>query len=77
MADLLRDPKSIPDTTVNILRGLIIISNVLFVITFVAQQFSTQQGPSDEELEPESDDDGIDTSGSEEETELGEDDVPT
>jgi len=59
------------------MRGLIIASNALFIITFIAQQFSTQQGPSDEELEPESDDDGIDTSDSDEETELNDDDVPT
>ena len=38
------------------------IANALFIITFVVQQFSQQQGPSDEELEPLSDDDGIDTS---------------
>lgn len=45
------------------------VANGLFIVTFVMQQFASQQGPSDEELEPESDDDGIDTSEDEEDDE--------
>ena len=56
------DPATIEENTVNAMRGLYGIANLLFIITFVTQQFASQQGPSDEELEPESDDDGIDTS---------------
>lgn len=44
------------------MRAIYGTANVLLIITFVAQQFASQHNPSDEELEPESDDDGIDTS---------------
>lgn len=43
-------------------------------MAFISQQFATQQGPTDEELEPESDDDGIDTSSSEDEDDEYDDD---
>ena len=52
---------------VNLMRILYGITNALFIITFVTQQFASQQGPSDEELEPDTDDDGIDT-GSEDDS---------
>ena len=67
-----KDPASITSQDVQSLRGLYAIANGLFILTFVTQQFSSQQGPSDEELEPLSDDDGIDTS-EEEDSDLGED----
>ena len=60
------------------MRALYGAANVLFIITFVTQQFASQQGPTEEELEPESDDDGIDTSEEEDEDETAiEDGVTT
>ena len=50
------------------LKALYTVANGLFVVIFIAQQFASQHGPSDEEIEPDSDDDGIDTSESEEES---------
>ena len=67
------DPASISSQDVQTLRGLYAIANGLFILTFVTQQFSSQQGPSDEELEPVSDDDGIDTS-EEEDSDVEDDD---
>lgn len=53
------------------------ITNILFIVTFVTQQFASQQGPSDEELEPLSDDDGIDTDESEDDDETAIEDGTT
>ena len=60
----------------NSMRGLYGGANALLIVTFITQQFASQQGPSDEELEPLSDDDGIDTSEEEDESdEEGEEDA--
>ena len=56
------DPAEITSDDINMMRILYGVTNALFIVSFITQQFSQQQGPSDEELEPESDDDGIDTS---------------
>lgn len=55
------DPASIEAGLVNRMRVVYGIANAFFIVTFLTQQCASQQGPSDEELEPESDDDGIDT----------------
>jgi len=67
------DPATIENGVITKMRFVYGIANGLSIITFIIQQFASQQGPSDEELEPLSDDDGIDTSeeeDSEEETRL-------
>ena len=71
------DPATISESDVNTMRAIYGVANALFIVTFVTQQFATQQGPSDEELEPESDDDGIETSDEEGDTETYIDDGAT
>ena len=56
-----RNPEDFTSDQIRTFKGLYFTANILFIVAFISQQFSTQQGPSDEELEPESDDDGIDT----------------
>ena len=69
-----RDPLDLSEESISTFQGLYFVTNTLFIVAFISQQFATQQGPTDEELEPESDDDGIDTSSSEDEDDEYDDD---
>lgn len=52
-----------------------VVANASVIFAFFTQMCISQQGPSDEELEPESDDDGIDTSEEEDDDEMYDDDA--
>ena len=49
-----------------------LIANASVIFAFFTQMCISQQGPSDEEMEPLSDDDGIDTSEEEDDDEYDE-----
>ena len=60
-------PSAVDASWVSTTKILYSVANVLMIFTFIGNQCAVQDAPSEEELEPESDDDGISTSDSEEE----------
>ena len=47
------------------MKALYMIANILFIVTFFTNQFATQDAPNEEELDPDTDDDGLSTTDSE------------
>ena len=67
-----KDPAEIEEDSVNLMKIIYLIANASVIFAFFTQMCISQQGPSDEEMEPLSDDDGIDTSEEEDDDEYDE-----
>ena len=70
-----KDPADIEEDSVSLMKIIYLIANASVIFAFFTQMCISQQGPSDEEMEPESDDDGIDTSEEEEEDDMFDEDA--
>ena len=57
----------IEESDISSMKALYMIANILFIVTFFTNQFATQDAPNEEELDPDTDDDGISTTDSEDE----------